>query len=89
MVAIITVNPHIHISRGNIPSDAMEDPTMGADKIKHSINLARDEDDKLRHKYQAQKAQDASDEAEQAAKEMVEAVTPSEHEAGSKPASGV
>ncbi|WP_283176810.1 hypothetical protein [Gemmobacter sp. 24YEA27] len=61
---------------------------MGTDSTKPSINLARAEDDKLRNKYQAEKAQDASDEADRTAREMVDVVTPSEQELGHKPGTG-
>ncbi len=61
---------------------------MGTDSTKPSINLARDEDDKLRRKYQAQKVKDASDEADRAAREMVDVVTPSEQEPGHTPGTG-
>lgn len=62
---------------------------MGTDSSRPSINLARDEDDKLRRRYQAEKAQDASDEAERAAMEMIKVVTPSRQETGHKPVSEV
>ena len=61
---------------------------MGTDSTKPSINLARAEDDKLRNKYQTEKAQNASDEADRTAREMVDVVTPSEQELGHKPGTG-